>query len=121
MTARKPTIRITPARKGPEADDTEGFTHRFADSVALCRHIATRSEGRCLLAFSTGKDSIGAYIQLRRHFTDIIPFYLYLVPDLEFVEESLTYYESIMGRRILRLPHPSLYRWLNNLVFQAPQ
>src|SRR5688572_24914779 len=91
----------------------------FQSSNQLCQYVADAHEGTCLLAFSTGKDSIGAYIKLRRHFSDIIPFYLYLVPGLSFVEESLQYYESIMGRRIIRLPHPSLYRWLNALVFQA--
>lgn len=80
----------------------------FSISEDLCKAVSAAHDGRCLLAFSTGKDAIGAYIQLRRHFTDIIPFYLYLVPGLEFVEESLDYYEGILGRRILRLPHPSI-------------
>lgn len=35
---------------------------------------------------------------------------MYLVPDLSFVEASLSYYEAYFGCHILRLPHPSLYR-----------
>jgi len=74
-----------------------------------------------LLAFSCGKDSIGAWLALRPHFDRIIPFYCYLVPSLEFVERSLVYYEEFFATPILRVPHPSLYRMLNNLVFQSPQ
>jgi hypothetical protein len=46
---------------------------------------------------------------------------MYLIPDLEFVERSLAYYEKFFGFRIARYPHPSLYRMLNNRVFQAPE
>ena len=74
-----------------------------------------------LLAFSCGKDSIGAWLELRKHFQRIVPFYMYLVPDLEFVERSIKYYEEWFGQRILRVPHPSLYRMLNNGVFQSPE
>lgn len=74
-----------------------------------------------LMAFSCGKDSIGAWLECRKHFPRIVPFYMYLVPGLEFVERSLRYYEKWFGCRILRVPHPSLYRMLNNFVFQAPQ
>lgn len=74
-----------------------------------------------LLAFSCGKDSIAAWLECRKHFSHIVAFYMYLIPDLEFVERSLRYYEDWFGCRIIRVPHPSLYRMLNNFVFQAPQ
>ena len=74
-----------------------------------------------LLAFSTGKDAIAAWLAIRDHFDAVHPYYLYIVPGLEFVEESLDYYERFFGVRIARLPHPSLHRMLNNLVFQPPE
>ena len=73
-----------------------------------------------LLAFSTGKDAIAAWLAIRDSFDRVVPYYLYLVPGLEFVDESLAYYEQFFGERIIRLPHPSLHRWLNNFVFQPP-
>jgi len=75
-----------------------------------------------LLAFSGGKDSIAAHLQIRDHFEEVIPFYLYGIPDLEFIEDSLSYYEKTLfgGRKIIRMPHPSLYRQLNAGVFQPP-
>jgi len=74
-----------------------------------------------LLAFSCGKDSIGTWLECRKHFPRIVPYYMYLVPDLEFVERSIRYYEGWFGSRIIRVPHPSLHRMLNNLVFQPPE
>lgn len=74
-----------------------------------------------LLAFSCGKDSIAAWLAVQDHFPRIVPFYMYLIPRLEFVEESLTYFESFFGCHIIRVPHPSLYRMLNALVDQPPE
>ncbi len=74
-----------------------------------------------LLSFSRGKDAIAAYLALRADGIDVIPYHLYLVPGLEFVAESLAYYEKVFGVRIINMPHPSLYRWLNNAVFQPPE
>lgn len=74
-----------------------------------------------LLAFSTGKDAIAAWLAIRDHFDAVHPYYLYLVPGLEFIDESLDYYERFFGRRITRLPHPAMHRWLNRFTFQAPQ
>jgi hypothetical protein len=93
----------------------------FTDSDELCRFVAERSGGRVLLSFSCGKDALGAYLQLRRHFESIDLLYLYLIPGLTFVEEALTYYERAFGQRIYRLPHPSLYRWLNQGLYQTPE
>jgi hypothetical protein len=74
-----------------------------------------------LLAFSRGKDSIGAWLALRAAGLEVVPFHMYLVPGLGFVDRSLKYYEEFFGCRIRNYPHPSLYRWLNNFVFQAPE
>lgn len=79
------------------------------------------SQRETLLAFSTGKDAIAAWLAVRLHFERVHPYYLYLVPGLEFVEESLSYYEKFFGCRIARLPHPSLHRWLNGYMFQPPE
>ena len=85
--------------------------------------IAKVREGNAetLLAFSTGKDAIAAWLAIRDSFDAVHPYYLYLVPGLEFVEESLAYYEQFFGVKIARLPHPSIHRWLNNFTFQPPE
>jgi 3'-phosphoadenosine 5'-phosphosulfate sulfotransferase (PAPS reductase)/FAD synthetase len=83
-------------------------------------------QGACgdtvLLSFSGGKESIallGLFDELRL-FRRVIPYYLYLVPRLDFVENALTYYERRFGVPIIRLPHPSRFRMLNSYIFQPP-
>jgi hypothetical protein len=93
----------------------------FDNSDELCRYVSQMSDNVCILGFSTGKDALGAWVQLLRFFKRIIPVYLYGVPDLEFVEHSLRYYEDFFKTEIIRYPHPSLVRWLNNFTFQAPE
>lgn len=92
----------------------------FDTSEELCRYLADRSD-TVILSFPLGKDAIGSWLHLREYFPRVIPYYLYLVPDLEFVNRSVRYFEDFFGTRIIQLPHPSLYRMLNNLTFQAPE
>ncbi len=85
--------------------------------------IAKVSEGRCLLAFSRGKDSIATWLELRESglFPEIIPFHLDGCPGMRFIEDSLCYFEDYFQTRIVRLPHIGFYRQLGNLVFQPPE
>ncbi len=74
-----------------------------------------------LLAFSRGKDSLAAWLALRDAGVNVVPYHLYLIPDLQWVNESLAYYEDWFGTKIINLPHPSLYRWLAHLMYQPPE
>jgi hypothetical protein len=74
-----------------------------------------------LLAFSRGKDSVAAWLALRDAGVSVIPYHLYLVPRLRFVDEDLARWEDHFGQHIINLPHPGLFRWINNMVFQAPE
>lgn len=89
-------------------------------SEEVIREVREECGPRIPLSFSTGKDSIATWLAIRDHFDEVVPYFLYLIPGLEFVEESLAYYEGLFGRKIIRLPHPSLYRWLNGYLFQTP-
>lgn len=95
----------------------------FDNSDELCEYMADLCDGCTILAFSTGKDSVVAWLKLRRYFRKIVPYYLYSIPGgpLSFTERALKYYEDWFDCRIMRLPHPSMYRWLNNFVDQAPE
>ena len=87
-------------------------------SAELRRGLAGQT---VLLAFSRGKDSLAAWLALRDAGVTVIPYHLYLIPGLSWVEESLAYYEQWFATPIINLPHPSLYRWLRNLMFQPPE
>lgn len=92
----------------------------YSNSAELCAGMSAECD-TCILAFSTGKDSIAAWLQLRKYFKRIIPYYCYSVPGLKFVEDSLRYYEEFFETRIYRMEHRSFYRKLNALVFQPPE
>lgn len=74
-----------------------------------------------LLAFSIGKDSIGAWLALRKHFR-VVPFYQFYVPGLAFVERSLRYYERFFGcdKPMVQVPHRKFWLWLQESAFQCP-
>lgn len=93
----------------------------FATSEELLAYASEKSQRKAVLSFSCGKDTLGCWLAMRPYFDVIVPVYLYLVPELDFVEQSLKYYERVLQTRILRLPHPSLIRQLNSLLWQAPQ
>lgn len=78
-------------------------------------------QAQTLLAFSLGKDAVAAWLRIRGHFDRVIPVYMYLIPGLEFVQESIDYYERYFGERIIQMPHPSLHRWLNSHIFRPPE
>lgn len=90
------------------------------NKIDACKEILKKTD-TVLLSFSLGKDSVAAWVELKKYFKRIIPYYLYLIPDLSFVETSIRYYEEFFDSPILRLPHPSFYRMLKNMVFQPPE
>lgn len=80
-------------------------------SRVINRRICTEQEGHTFLQFSTGKDSLGAWCALKEAgFTHIYPIFMYHIPGLRLQEESLAYYERVLGvPRIYRMPHPAFY------------
>jgi len=81
----------------------------------------SKNNDQILLSFSRGKDSIGVWLQLLKYYKpeNILPFHLYTIPNMEWEEESLKYYEDYFKTKILQLPHPRLYRMLRNSIFQT--
>jgi hypothetical protein len=78
------------------------------------------SGGKHLLSFSAGKDALACWVALRGK-VDVVPYYMELIPRLEFVEVSLNYYERFFGVEILRVPNPNLYKMLSDCVYQPPE
>ena len=85
---------------------------------ALCREIAKRSHGVCFLMCSRGKDSLCAWLQLRRYFNRIIPFHCATVPGYQFADEYLDYLEGMFDTRILRLMGEDLKMALVRSIYQ---
>lgn len=93
----------------------------WPNSDDLCKQMADKQDGICLLRFSCGKDAIASMIQLKRHFKTIIPIYHYLHPHLNFIEKSLKYYEGFWGTKIYRVPNQVLYSQLNRGLYQTKE
>lgn len=85
--------------------------------------IVRKTQPDTLLAFSTGKDAIAAWLAIREAnvFERVFPYYLYSIPGMEFIDESLDYYERFFETRIARLPHPGFYRMLHGMTYQPPE
>lgn len=98
------------------APPSAGFPKTSEETIERVRAI----NPVCMISFSRGKDSIAVYLAIRDHFEEVVPYFYNVVPGLEFVEDSLAYFEQKMGRRIIRLPAPGCYRSLNNLMYQPP-
>ena len=87
----------------------------------LVAQVRAETGPRTILSFSRGKDSIAAYLAIRDHFEDVVPYHLYSVPGLSFVDESLDFYErQVFKRKIWNIPHPSFFRMLNHYIFESP-
>ena len=87
------------------------------DTVAAVRALSPET----IISFSRGKDSIAAYLAIRDSFERIVPYSYYLVPGLEFVNESIAYFEQKMGCRIVQYPAVATYDMLTNMVYQPKE
>lgn len=80
-----------------------------------------KTQEKVTVGFSTGKDSVAVTTVLRNADVEVLPFFFYHVPDLDFVEENIRMYEKIFGFEVVRMPHPMLYDYLRHQDFQPPK
>lgn len=73
-----------------------------------------------LLAMSRGKDALASWCVMLEHGIQAVPYHMYLVPGLSFVDDSIWELERKFQTKIYQIPHPSLFRMLDKLVFQTP-
>ena len=81
--------------------------------------IAKKSHGVCFLMFSRGKDSLAAWLNLKRYFTRIIPVHCASYPGLKHVKDALDYYERMMETKIIRLVGEELAMALPRAMYQT--
>ena len=72
-----------------------------------------------IVGFSGGKDSIVTLDLCMRYFENVTPFFLYMVPGLEFQERTLRWYEKRYGTEIIRLPHFEVSNFMRYGTFRA--
>lgn len=112
----EPVAAVAASWPPPPPVDAQG---QPLDSDALIPYVREHYGETLLLSFSGGKDSLALWLHLREHF-EIIPYFLYWLPGLSFVEEALAYYEEWFDAEIVRLPHPLFYNMLRTGAYQEP-
>lgn len=70
------------------------------------------------VAFSGGKDSIVTLDLCKKYFDNVKPFFMQIVPGLEFQETTLRKYEKYYDVEILRVPHPELSAFMRYGTFR---
>lgn len=93
----------------------------YKNSDELCEQMSQAMNSTTFLAFSCGKDAIGAWIQLRKYFKTIIPVYMDPFPWLSFHEEYLKYFEDKFGVKVHRLVHGMFFSYLEDAEWSAPE
>ena len=95
---------------------------QWPHGMDLMKQVRDRYGDKILLGFSRGKDSIAAWIAMRDSglFKKIIPVHLYIIPDMEFVNEDLKYWEDMFHTHIINIPHRYLATSIKSHLFQPP-
>lgn len=92
----------------------------YTNSDELCEQMAKECD-TVLLSFSCGKDSVASWLQCRKYFKHIVPYYRFFIPGLKFVEDNIKYYEDFFGQKIYMFPSPNYYRMIRDGVFQSKE
>lgn len=91
----------------------------WGSSDEMCLQLA-KDHKEILLSFSLGKDSLAAAFQCLRFFDRVEFVYMYDVPNLEFIQKSVDYYEKFFGKKILQVPAPSFLNRTFEFAYQPP-
>ena len=73
-----------------------------------------------LVGFSTGKDSIVTLDLCHKYFKRVVPFYMYMCPNLDFQEATIKKYERKYNTEIIRLPHFEVSNFMRYGTFRNP-
>lgn len=87
---------------------------------ATIKEIAALTD-TVMLSFSGGKDAIAAWLRLKPYFKKIVPYYMFTVPNLAFIETGLRYYEDFFNTKIYRVPQPGLNARINTFTYASPE
>lgn len=86
-----------------------------------CRKVSDDQAGEVCLAFSRGKDCIGALIQLKRYFTKIHLYYLVNFPGLKFIEDDLRRVEDHFKLPVTQFVHYDVFNRITDHDYLPPQ
>lgn len=73
-----------------------------------------------IVAFSGGKESVVTLDLCFRYFKHVVPFFMYICPELSFQEKTLEWYEKKYQTEIIRLPHMDVSEFFHYGSFRIP-
>lgn len=82
--------------------------------------IIRKQTDTVFLSFSRGKDALACWCTLLDAGFRVVPFHCEGPPGMEFIEDSLRYYEKFFQTKIYRVIHPHFYNYLHKQHFQLP-
>lgn len=81
-------------------------------TIAALEHICP--EKRVVLHYSTGKDSIAAWIALRDAGFEVVPVYKEVFPNISFIDSVIAAHEEYFGTEVIKVPYKGLFQSLHN-------
>lgn len=86
------------------------------NTIREMKELATKHD-RVLVGFSGGKDSLVILDLACRFFKQVVPFYMELVPGLEFDNRRLAIAKERYGLDVIRFPHFIFWEYLKNGIY----
>lgn len=75
----------------------------------IVKYLRDNGHDTVTLSFSTGRDSSVCLHLLQQRGIRVIPFFFYIVPNMQFVNDTIRRQEDFYKVKIIQLPHPILY------------
>ena len=91
-------------------------------STVLYDPIKTQAKvtSSVIVAFSGGKESIVTLDLCFRYFKRVVPFFMYICPDLSFQNKTIEWSEKKYQTEIIRIPHMDVSEFFHYGSFRIP-
>jgi phosphoadenosine phosphosulfate reductase len=84
-------------------------------------HAASKESDSCIVFFSGGKDSLVVMDMAVQTFEHVVGVFMYFVPGLSVIENSLSFARQRWGIEIVQIPHWILFRCIKNGIYGFPR
>ena len=89
---------------------------RASHPLGVIKAVKQAGIEEVIVAYSAGKDSLAVLELCVEHFKRVVPYFMYVVPGLEFQEQHMRYVEERYDLKILRVPDWRLGGVLRNAI-----
>ena len=87
----------------------------ISDSLKDLERLASNSES-ILVSYSGGKDSRVILDLARRFFKNVVCFYMYFIPEMNY-NKSVSEYPKSLKIPVLEYPHPAFFSFLKDAIY----